>query len=227
MRDMERLRDEYSQKERYEDAMEIQKKIQALSVITTPFHQPVEYDVNPNLREDIRTQEIDELMMTLNQHEFTLKKLERIECYDISNTQGTNATGSMVVFVNGEKESSEYRRFKIRKDGKPNDFAMMKEVLKRRFLHDEWDIPDLIIVDGGKGQVSSAVEALASRGLSLPLIGLAKREETIVVPGDGDFEEISLSKNSKALHLMMRIRDEAHRFAITYHKKLRSKAALE
>jgi len=220
MKELEKERDSASKSENYEAALELQKKINALSVVTAPFHQPFEYHVNPNLRTDIRQQELDELMSVLNQHGFALKKLERVECYDISNTQGTNATGSMVVLTNGEIDKSQYRKFKIRKGNTPNDFAMMKEVLKRRLNHAEWHTPDLIVVDGGKGQVSAADEIL--RGL-IPHIGLAKREETLILP---DFTEIALPKNTPALHLIMRIRDEAHRFAITYHKKLRSKSAI-
>jgi excinuclease ABC subunit C len=225
MKELEKERNFASKVEDYEEALNLQKKIIALGLITTPFHQAFEYDVNPNLRVDIRKQETDELMQVLNQHGFALKKLERIECYDISNIQGTNATGSMVVLTHGEIDKSQYRKFKIRISGKPNDFAMMKEVLKRRFNHDEWSFPDLLIVDGGKGQVSAAEEILT--GLNIPLIGLAKREETIVIPkngGEENFIEVLLPKNSKGLQLIMRIRDEAHRFAVTYHKKLRSKA---
>jgi excinuclease ABC subunit C len=122
----------------------------------------------------------------------------------------------------------------------PNDFAMMKEVLERRLKHIEWEFPDLIIVDGGRGQISSALKVLQENSLNIPLIGLAKREETIIMPlkqnnksstetaivGELSFREILLPKSSPSLHLVMRIRDEAHRFAITYHKKLRSKSAL-
>jgi excinuclease ABC subunit C len=270
MKELEEERDEMSKEEKYEEALKIQRKINALSIVTTPFHRPFEYDINPNLRTDLRKEELNGLMKILNHchseqseesHTTQIKKLERIECYDISNTQGTNATGSMVVFINGEKESSQYRKFKIRRDyllssrtkqrevrdplhtenrerdfsvrpndkkEKPNDFAMMKEVLTRRLKHEDWHFPDLLIVDGGKGQVSSALVALAESGVSIPLIGLAKREETIIVPlKDSQFREISLPKNSPSLHLLMRIRDEAHRFAITYHRKLRSKQAIE
>ena len=236
MKELEKERDLQSKTENFEEALKTQKKINALGIITTPFRQAFEYDVNPNLRSDIRQQELDELMNVLNSNGFALKKLERIECYDISNIQGTNATGSMVVLTNGEIDKSQYRKFKIRKDGKPNDFAMMKEMLKRRFNHDEWNSPDLIVVDGGKGQVSAALEALSQKGISIPLIGLAKREETIVIPNstviarnemtkqsqDNNFTEVLIPKNTPALQLIMRIRDEAHRFAITYHKKLRS-----
>lgn len=260
MKGLEKKRDLFSKKEKFEDALALQKKIQAFSLITTPFHKPFEYHVNPNLRTDLRQQELAESMEVLNKYAYHLQKLERIECYDISNIQGTNATGSMVVLTNGEIDTSQYRRFKIRRDWEqvrvngresrlkkesPNDFAMMEEVLKRRFGHDEWHMPDLIIVDGGKGQISAALKAFAKSGINIPLIGLAKREETIVIPKfpisydksqtvrDGNkymdnlkFLEISLSKNSPALHLMMRIRDEAHRFAVSYHRKLRSKRSL-
>lgn len=234
LKELEKKRDSMSKNEQYEEANILQKKINALKIITEPFHKPYEYDNNPNLRVDLRTRELSELKDALSQHVDSLEKIKRIECYDISNTQGTHATGSMVVFVNGEKESSEYRRFKIKKDGMPNDFAMMEEVLTRRFKREGWDMPDLIIVDGGKGQISSALKALTINNISIPLIGLAKREETIVVPKISknlgvqttNFLEISLPKDSKALHLIMRIRDEAHRFAITYHRLLRSKNAV-
>lgn len=228
MQELEKERQLASDTENYELALELQKKINALGIVTTPYHKPFEYHVNPNLRIDIRQQELDELIQVLNQHKFSLKKLERIECYDISNIQGTNATGSMVVLTNGEIDKPQYRKFKIRKGNTPNDFAMMKEVLKRRLNHDEWYTPNLIVVDGGKGQVSAAMEIL--HGTNIPLIGLAKREETIVIPviakNAMTFSEVSLLKNSPALHLIMRIRDEAHRFAVTYHKKLRSRANL-
>lgn len=223
VKEFEKKRDNFSRHENYEEAQKLQKKINALKIITEPFHRPFEYDVNPNLRIDLRRHELTELSQIL-----AVKKLQRIECYDISNTQGTHATGSMVVFVKGEKDATLYRRFKIKKDGSPNDFAMIKEVLERRFKRGGWEKPDLIIVDGGKGQVSAAQSVLSVNKIKIPLIGLAKREETIVIKeSDNVFKEVLLPKNSKALHLIMRIRDEAHRFAITYHKKLRSKFSFE
>lgn len=223
MKEFEKERNIASKNEDYELALDLQRKINALSVVTTPFHKPFEYDVNPNLRIDIREQELNELMDVLNKHNLNIKSLGRIECYDISNIQGTNATGSMVVLTTGEIDKSEYRRFRIKKDGKPNDFAMMKEVLLRRLKRNDWNLPNLIIIDGGKGQVSAALEVLKKLKVNIPLIGLAKREETIILPG---FIEISLPKSSAALKLVMRIRDEAHRFAVTYHKNLRSKNSL-
>lgn len=234
IKELEKQRDILSKKEKYEEAQEVQKKISALSLITTPFHKPFEYDLNPNLRVDIRQKELLDLSTNLKENGLSHKNLNRIECYDISNTQGTNPTASMVVLTEGEIDKSQYRKFKMKSKG-PNDFAMIQEVLERRLAHPEWKFPSLIIVDGGKGQVSSAQEVLKKLNLKIPLIGLAKREETIIIPTiknsqfstlNSQFIEASLPKNSPALHLIMRIRDEAHRFAITFHKKLRSQKAL-
>ena len=130
----------------------------------------------------------------------------------------------MVTFINGEKDTSFYRHFRIKKPPKviPNDYEMMKEVIRRRLAHlDDWGVPDLIIVDGGKGQVSSVQNELLKQNVKVPLIGLAKREELIVTEA---FRIIRLPRTSHALNLIRRIRDEAHRFAINYHKKLRSRA---
>ena len=201
---------------------------------------------------------------------------ERIECYDMSNIQGTAAVGSMVVFIDGRPEPREYRRFRIRSGDTPDDFRMMAEVLRRRFSRvaklrsrtgalslaevgadeapegdggDEpldldpdagpieegtpaprsretgWAVPDLVIVDGGKGQLSTAVAALSDLGISdVPLTGLAKRFEELYLPGRS--APIVLPRRSQALYLVQRIRDEAHRFAITYHRDVRGKRAL-
>jgi excinuclease ABC subunit C len=157
----------------------------------------------------------------------------RIECYDISNVQGSDSVGSMVVFEEGRPRSGEYRRFKIRTVVGPNDFASHQEVLRRRFRRakdgDEgaeealrWAMPDLVIIDGGKGQVSAAKEVLDELGLhDLPLAGLAKEREELFRPGIS--EPVVLPPTSSALYLVQRLRDEAHRFAITYHRDLRSK----
>ncbi|MEX1254218.1 MAG: excinuclease ABC subunit UvrC [Dehalococcoidia bacterium] len=178
----------------------------------------------------------------------------RIECYDISNIQGTNAVGSMVVFTDGQPRPQEYRRFKIRTVEGSNDFAMMAEVLKRRFRRatapperdgsSEDDgaraggraarredasfqtLPDLLIVDGGKGQLHAALDAMRDLGVEqIPAAGLAKRNEELFVKDMT--EPIVLSRTSQALYLVQRVRDEAHRFAITYHRGLRKKAAVQ
>lgn len=222
VRELEKEREEKSKIENFEEAKNIQRQIDAISLITGQFHKPFEYELNPNLRSDVIGEQLSSLKKILNENNVMTKYLDRIECYDISNTSGLNATASMVVLTDGEIDTSSYRRFKIRGDYrlKPNDFAMMKEVLTRRIKHSNWPFPSLIVVDGGKGQVSSANEVLGLLKLNIPLIGLAKREETIIT---SHLKEISLPKDSQALHLIMKIRDEAHRFAITYHKKLRSK----
>ncbi len=186
---------------------------------------------------------------------------QRIECYDISNTQGTNSVGAMVVFESGRPKPGEYRRFKIKSVEGPNDFASHQEVLRRRFRHagmqsttrnedsadlegqfiatsedgagetgapgapgaqfqHDWAMPDLIIIDGGKGQLSAAMEVLQELHIDIPTVGLAKENEEIFIPGSPD--PIILPRSSQALYLVQRIRDEAHRFGITYHRKLRS-----
>jgi excinuclease ABC subunit C len=160
---------------------------------------------------------------------------DRIECYDISHLSGTSTVGSMVVFRNGESDSGHYRRFQIKHVAGVDDFASMQEVLRRRFARlakgegstDEsfGTRPDLVIIDGGKGQVSAAAETMAECDLAdLPMIGLAKRLEEIVVRSpDGTFSVIQLAPDSEALYLLQRIRDEAHRFAITYNRQMRKK----
>ena len=157
----------------------------------------------------------------------------RIECYDISNVQGSDSVGSMVVFEEGRPRSGEYRRFKIRSVVGANDYASHQEVLRRRFRRakagDEgseealrWAMPDLVIIDGGRGQVSAAKEVLDELGLhDLPLAGLAKEREELFLPGAAS--PVVLPPTSAALYLVQRLRDEAHRFAITYHRDLRSK----
>jgi excinuclease ABC subunit C len=153
----------------------------------------------------------------------------RIECFDISNFQGTDTVASMVVFTDGKPRKSEYRKYRITSADGPDDFASMREVIRRRYarvLEEQGTMPDLIVVDGGKGQLSSAVEVLRGLGLaSQPIIGLAKRLEEVFRPGETDPELIG--KASAGLKLLQRVRDEAHRFAIAYHRSLRSKRTLQ
>jgi excinuclease ABC subunit C len=159
----------------------------------------------------------------------------RIECYDISNFQGAQSVGSMVVFEDGRPRTGEYRRFRIKTVQGANDYASHQEVLRRRFKRAKsgeegseeelrWLLPDLVVIDGGKGQLSAAKEVLDELGYGdLAVVGLAKEREEIFLPGRE--EPILLSTTSPALYLMQRLRDEAHRFAITYHRSLRAKAA--
>lgn len=153
------------------------------------------------------------------------KALCRMDCFDISHTQGSETVASMVVFRNGSSSKRDYRKYKILSaEGKPDDFKSMQEVVYRRYKDYE-DLPDLVVIDGGKGQLSSALEVIRGLGLTdLAVVGLAKREEEIFKPDAS--ESIVLKRDSAALHLIQRIRDEAHRFAITYHRKLRGKRNL-
>jgi excinuclease ABC subunit C len=159
----------------------------------------------------------------------------RIECYDISNFQGAQSVGSMVVFEEGRPRTGEYRRFRIKTVKGANDYASHQEVLRRRFKRAKtgeegseeelrWQLPDLVVIDGGKGQLSAAVEVLTELGFGdLAVVGLAKEREEIFLPGRD--EPVLQPVTSPALYLMQRLRDEAHRFAITYHRSLRAKAA--
>ena len=154
----------------------------------------------------------------------------RIECYDISHIQGTNTVASMVVFKNGMSKKSDYRKFKIKStEGKPDDFLSMKEVLTRRLSRlgeKKWEKPDLMIIDGGKGQLSSVMEVVKEMGVEgIDIVSLAKREEEVFLPNQS--RPIRIPIDSNAMFLIQRIRDEAHRFAITYHRDLRSKAILK
>ena len=167
--------------------------------------------------------------------------IKRIECYDISNIQGTDKTASMVVFIDGKPNYKEYRKFKIKTVDGADDFASMKEVLLRRLSRGKREyeaaladgevlstgfgmIPSLIVVDGGKGQLSSAVEILENLDMQIPIIGIAKREEEIFIPHTS--KPIIIDKSKEALKLLQRIRDEAHRFAITFHRSLREKRTI-
>ena len=151
----------------------------------------------------------------------------RMECFDISHIQGSETVASMVVFEGGLPKKSDYRRFKINStEGKPDDFLSMREVTQRRYGDlPESELPDLIVIDGGKGQLSSALEIIRGAGhKDVPVVGLAKQFELVFREGESD--PVVLPRHSQALYLIERIRDEAHRFAITYHRNLRGKRNL-
>ncbi|MBI3063642.1 MAG: excinuclease ABC subunit UvrC, partial [Deltaproteobacteria bacterium] len=186
-----------------------------------------------------------EKMLRELQAQLRLKNFpQRIECYDISNIHGAHAVGSLVTFVNGEPDKTRYRHYRIRTIDPASggdDFGMMLEVLKRRFARgrEAADLPDLIVVDGGKGQLAMALAAMAEAGVSgVETVGLAKdrvqaaarsaeirrSEERVFLPGQSN--PVILKRNSNALFLLQRVRDEAHRFAITHHKKLRARQTI-
>lgn len=202
----------------FEEAQRIKKIITGIEYLTQ-INRTSEYLANPNFLEEEAALSLEALQKDLN-----LANLpERIECYDISNIQGKEATGSLVVLTSGEIDKSQYRRFKIKIAGKPNDYAMHAEMMRRRLGHPEWPLPDLILIDGGRGQARSAYKELVKKNLSVPIYGIAKRFEWLYPP-DGDI--VKLPKRSLSIRLIQKIRDEAHRFAITYHRKLRQKAFL-
>jgi excinuclease ABC subunit C len=154
----------------------------------------------------------------------------RIECYDISNTQGTASVGSMVVFIDGQSAKDQYRRFQIKTVEGSDDFASMREVLRRRLKRaknsEGWSPPDLIIVDGGKGQLNAAREVFSELEVEhIALASLAKENEELFVPNQS--QSILLPRTSQSLYLVQRIRDEAHRFALAYHQQLRKRRSLK
>lgn len=218
---LEELTDEmeqFSKDLKFEEASKIKKIIEGINYITAPT-KITNYLVNPNFLEDLNQNSLVELQRDLNLPELPV----RIEAYDISNLSGKEATGSMVVLTNGEIDKSQYRRFKIRVSGKPNDVGMHKEMMQRRLKHAEWLFPQLILVDGGRGQSHAIAQLCNQSGFNIPVFGLAKRMEWIYPP---EGEIIKLPKKNLGLRLLQKIRDESHRFAITYHRKLRAKAFL-
>lgn len=214
--------------ENFEQSGIIQRQIDSIHKITQETYAPFIYLAKPDTQLEREKNENLDLQKLLIEYGLNIANLKRIECYDISNFQGTNATGSMTVFINGSANTSEYRKFRIKKLNTPDDFAMHQEVMSRRLKHmEDWGKPDLLIIDGGKGQVSSVMEVLAHIGIKIPVIGLAKKFEIIIIPKKEArgymFTEVRVPLSRPALNMVRRIRDEAHRFAITYHRKLRSK----
>ncbi len=222
----------YAKAQRFEEAAKVKRTLSGITYLTQTNRIQAYLD-NPNFLEDQNRKALEQLKNSLG-----LEKIpERIEGYDISNIQGAEAVGSMVVLTDGEIDKSQYRKFKIHPPvfdreaqtesvgglAKPNDFAMMAEVIRRRFKNN-WPLPDLIIVDGGKGQVRGAELEIRNSKLEIPIFGLAKRMEWLYPP---EGEVIKLKRSNPALKLLQKLRDEAHRFAITYHRKLHQRAVLQ
>lgn len=220
IRQLTRQMVKFAKKQQYEEANLVKKQIEKLEYITTVYHAPTEFLERPTLVDDLTAAKLKALTQILD-----LKKIpRRIECYDVSNISGKLATGAMVVFENGQAAKSQYRKFKIKFGVKPNDYQMLKEILQRRFKND-WPKPDLVIIDGGRGQLNVALATFEKFKVSAPAVSLAKRFEEIYIPSK--VLPISLSPDSPARQLIQTIRDEAHRFAITYHRLLRSKSLLQ
>ena len=217
-----------SKEQEFEEAAFYRDVIKRFNYIRANFKTAEKYIENPNLVEDLARESLEELA----EHIPSLTQApERIECYDISNISGKEAVGSMVVSTDGQIDKSEYKRFKIKLKDQPDDFHMMREVLERRLKREvkpaknvkKWKKPDLLVMDGGKGQVSVIADLMQEMGVDIPLIGLAKRQETIVYKDADGFEEINLPMDNEGLKLLIRLRDEAHRFAQKYHHYLRLK----
>jgi excinuclease ABC subunit C len=205
----------------FEKAGEIKNRIRALSNIAQLRYDPsVFLEIGADA---VFENEIEDLKNLLHTHFPTLQSLCRIECYDISHLSGTATVGSMVVLINGKPQPSEYRRFRIQTVRGISDVASLSEVLTRRLTHTEWQAADFILIDGGKPQVAAIQKVFQQKNISIPFAGLAKRFEEIVIPQEKGFTVLRLPLTGKAIKVLERIRDEAHRFAITYSRSIRSK----
>lgn len=220
IRDLTKEMTSYAKNQEFEKANEVKSQLQKLEYLTTTYHAPKEFLENPSLVDDLALTRLEDLKNVLE-----LKKIpKRIECYDIANISGKLATGSMVVFVNGRPSKENYRRFKIKFKDTPDDYEMLREVLRRR-LKNDWEIPDIMIIDGGRGQLNAALSQVTKVRVKTKVVSLAKKLEEIYT-SDAIFP-IKLPKESPARQLCQQVRDEAHRFANTYHRLLRSKKLLE
>jgi len=200
--------EQFAQQKDFESAAKVRDQIRAIGAL---------YSSNKDVN---YFKEAEQLERALN----LPKAPARIECFDISNIMGNQSVGSMVSFLNGKPDKNNYRRFKIRQVEGIDDFKMMAEVVRRRYTRLKKEgliFPDLIIVDGGKGQLSATVDELKKLEIEIPIISLAKREEEVFMPNKRN--SVILEKDSLGLRLLQRVRDEAHRFAVQYHRLLRGK----
>lgn len=205
-----------SARQEFETAGQLRDQLQSLNYLLNQPIMPDEYLLNPNLLQDTQNEAISSLRQILSENGVNLPKLERIEMYDNAHLAGTAAASAMVVSINGQMDHRLYRHFRIRNPKTESDFDMMREILSRRAKRTDWPPPDLIILDGGKPQLSAVA------GLKFPTIALAKRLETIIIPRtSGSYLELNLPENHPALRLLMAMRDEAHRFSRRLHHKIR------
>jgi len=213
--------DSYSKNEKFEEAEEVYERIKKLEYITQPT-LPIKYFVeNPNLYEDLRAEELNALRKLLASHIQLPTSIHRIECFDVAHLSGTSPAASMVTFINGEADKNLYRHFKIRQEKSRDDVSSIGEVAKRRLRHPtDWGVPNLIIVDGGVGQVNAFTSILYSNEVDIPIVGIAKNPDRLIVGG----KKIRLK--GPALNLVVRVRNEAHRFARRYHHKLVKKSLI-
>jgi len=204
-----------SKKQKYEEALSIKKLIEKIEYITTQRSDPNDFLENPNLYEDQRHLEIVELKNLLVNCKLKIENFTRIECFDIAHLSGTFPTASMVTFINAEADKTLYRHFKIDPKTGGDDYGSMKEVARRRIKHfNDWGVPDLIIVDGGLGQVKSFVSVLRNNDTDIPVVGIAKNPDRLII------NDQKVKLQGPSLQLVSRIRDEAHRFTRRLHHKL-------
>jgi len=205
-----------SKKQKYEEAAIIRNQIISLEKVLSHSHI-IESNgsYTKQLLENKPQQILEKLLRTKG-------SVEKIEAYDVSNIQGKEATGSMITFINGIPEKSLYRKFKIKAEGKPDDVAMLKEILKRRLKHEEWQMPDLLLIDGGKAQLNAARKVVKNR---IPIVSIAKRKNELYLENRKN-PILLKTLPREVFNLILRLRDEAHRFAISYHRKLRRKSLL-
>ena len=211
-------------KKEFEKAAKIRDKIYNLQQVMS-HARVIEFEkINPSAGGDTwhKTEKILKTIVGIN------KNISRIECYDVSNIQGKNATGSMVAFVNGKPDKNQYRKFKIKIENTPNDIAMLKETLQRRFAHPEWKYPEIILIDGGISQLNTGIKAKNQRieTKNIKVMSIAKKYKELFI--ESSKKPILLKTLPREIfNLIINLDDEAHRFAITYHKKLRKKYLLK
>lgn len=229
-RELEKTMSRSAAREEYEAAGAAKQQLASLNRLLTHAFDPVLYKDAASQPGRMYEERLSDLSRVLMEHGVALGILKRIECIDISTIQGSWPAGSLVVFTDGIPDTGSYRRFRIRAGGRPNDVAMMGEVVTRRLAHPKWGTPDLIIVDGGKPQVGAAVKAVQATPAAqkIPIVGLAKRYEELIIPGGKTdlqpFQTIRLAASRPAIQLLEHIRDEAHRFAKKYHTLIRQKS---
>ena len=227
LKDLDKEMKKYSADLRFEKAQAIRDRINKIAnLISISRFKPEIFIDNPQYSQIKWKEEENNLKEVLRLYFQINKSGLSIECYDISNISGKHATGSMITFQFGSPDKSRYRHFRIKKLTTPNDFEMLKEVFQRRLNHNEWRLPDIIVVDGGSLQLSVLLKVLEFFKLNTPAISLAKKREEIYIHDKGEFKILRLPLNSPALNLLRRLRDEAHRFALAYHQKLRIKYLL-
>ena len=224
LKSLKKEMNQLSKDNRFEKAGKIRDKIFALQQIMSHMHVIEIQNSKIKNQNWSETEKIWRKILNIN------KNILRIECYDVSNIQGKQATASMVVFINGMPDKNQYRKFRIKMKNEPNDIAMLKETLQRRFAHPEWKYPEVILIDGGKAQLNIALQVInqhkSAKSASIRVLAIAKRNKELFI--EGKQKPILLKTLPQEIYnLILQLDDEAHRFAIAYHKKLREKNLLK